>query len=181
MSLSVVLDACVLYRAALRDTLLRAAEKGLCRAYWSSEILHETTRNLIADGRVSKNQATHLISMMTAAFPEALVDGYEPLVDKMTNDPKDRHVVAAAIHCGAHVIVTSNLDDFPDDALSPHGVEALSPDKFLCGLFHRDSDTMLLILEEQGADLSPPRTVGQVLDVLQSTVPKFVEMVRASA
>jgi hypothetical protein len=134
---------------------------------------------LIADGRVSKDQATHLISMMTAAFPEACVTGYEPLVDKMTNDPKDRHVVAAAVQCGANVIVTSNLDDFPDDALAPHGVEAQGPDVFLCGLFDGDSDTMLLALEEQGADLSPPRTVAQVLDALHSAVPKFVEMVRA--
>jgi hypothetical protein len=40
----------------------------------------------------------------------------------MTNHPKDRHVVAAAVECGAHVIVTSNLKDFPPAALLKCGL-----------------------------------------------------------
>lgn len=36
------------------------------------------------------------IAHMARSFPDALVTGYESLIDGMTNDPKDRHVLAAA-------------------------------------------------------------------------------------
>jgi hypothetical protein len=38
-SLRVVLDACVIFSAVLRDTLLRAAQAELYQALWSDEIL----------------------------------------------------------------------------------------------------------------------------------------------
>jgi hypothetical protein len=40
-------------------------------------------------------------------FPEAEVDGYQDLVDQMTNHPKDRHVLAAAVAARADFIVSS--------------------------------------------------------------------------
>ncbi len=55
---------------------------------------------------------------MNEAVPSALVTGHEKLVESLTlPDPDDRHVLAAAIRAGAQVLVTFNLDDFPDDAL----------------------------------------------------------------
>lgn len=38
---------------------------------------------------------------MAGAFPESLVTGYAALLYAMANDPKDRHVLAAAV-VGAH-------------------------------------------------------------------------------
>ena len=46
---------------------------------------------------VGEERAARLIAAMRRAFPEAIVTGYAPLVDAMTNDLKDRHVVAAAV------------------------------------------------------------------------------------
>lgn len=62
---------------------------------------------------------------MRRFFPEAEVDGYQDLVDQMTNHPKDRHVLAAAVAARADFIVNANLRDFPVHALDPHAVEAL--------------------------------------------------------
>lgn len=108
----VVLDACVLYPMHLRDVLLQAAAEGLYQVYRSKEILDEATRNLIANLQIEEPKAVRLLTMMSDAFPEAVVTDYEHLVDAMRNDPKDRHVVAAAVKAGAQVIVTENVRDF---------------------------------------------------------------------
>jgi predicted nucleic acid-binding protein len=48
---------------------------------------------------------------MRTSFPDASVTGHETLIDGMRNDPKDRHVLAAAVRGNAEVIVTFNLRD----------------------------------------------------------------------
>ena len=120
-SFGVVLDACVLYPAALVDLLLRSARAGLYRPYWSAGILDELQRNLAK--RVGAERAAMRVAQMHQHFGEAEVTGYQHLVAAMTNHPKDRHVVAAAVRAGAQIIVTSNMRDFPDAALAPHGIE----------------------------------------------------------
>ena len=46
---------------------------------------------------------------MDAAIRDSLVTGHSQLVDSLTlPDPDDRHVLAAAIHSGAGLIVTFN-------------------------------------------------------------------------
>ena len=46
-------------------------------------------------------------------------------------DPDDRHVLAAAIHCSAEMIVTFNIRDYPQEILKPYGIEAIHPDDFI--------------------------------------------------
>ncbi|MEO1480607.1 MAG: PIN domain-containing protein [Myxococcota bacterium] len=172
----VVLDANVLYPFTLRDTLLRAAAADFYQLRWTTEILGEMERNLLKNGVMSPAQAAHLRSEMETYFPEARVDDYESLVDAMKNDEKDRHVAAAAVLAGAQVIVTSNLRDF---APLPTGIEAQSPDHFLCNLFDLDPDEFTTILREQSADLNdPPISFDGILDRLSRVAPEFVRGVR---
>ncbi|CAN5444117.1 hypothetical protein BH11CYA1_BH11CYA1_10680 [soil metagenome] len=58
---------------------------------------------------------------MNLLFPDALISRhrYEKLIDSMTNDKKDRHVLAAAVVAKVEVIVTNNLGVFPKDSLEP--------------------------------------------------------------
>jgi predicted nucleic acid-binding protein len=171
----VVLDANVLYPFTLRDTLLRAASEGFFQLYWSAEILDETVRNLIASETVTPEQGARLRTAMEQAFPEADVTGYESLVPGMPNDPKDRHVAAAALKAGAQVIVTCNLQDFQ---IVPNGVEAQSPDEFLSNLFDLDPDGIVELLRDQTAALKkPPRTFDEVVAALAKTVPAFAASV----
>ena len=67
---------------------------------------------------------------MNGAFPDALVVGYEALIGKMVNDPKDRHVLAAAVRGGAEVLVTENLRDFPVDAVRLYDIKVVTKTLF---------------------------------------------------
>jgi hypothetical protein len=55
------------------------------------------------------------------------VGGYEHRIDDLDlPDENDRHVLAAALECGAHIILTFNLRHFPPAAL-PTGIAAVTP------------------------------------------------------
>jgi predicted nucleic acid-binding protein len=167
----VILDANVLFPFTLRDTLLRAAADGVFQVYWSKQMLDETERNIIRTGTITREQAARLREAMTGAFPEANVTGHEAMIDVMPNHESDRHVAAAAVKAGAQVIVTSNLKHFRS---LPNGIEAQSPDEFLCNLFDLNPDGMLSLVREQANALRrPPRTLQDVLSGLAKIVPKF--------
>lgn len=132
----VILDANVLYPFRVRDALLRFAEAGLYRARWSTSILKEWVDSLLGDKPHLAASIESQLKAMETVFPEALVTGYFDLIDSLVlPDPDDRHVLAAAIRCGAQQIVTENLKDFPATALDPWGVEAVNADTFLAGTF----------------------------------------------
>lgn len=174
----VLLDACVLFPEALRDTLLRAARHRLYQLHWSQPILDETMRNLMATGRCSSSQALHLETQMKRAFPDAMIEVPDDLIQAMTNHPKDRHVLAAAVRGQAAVIVTSNLTDFPEDALEPYGIEAQHPDEFLTHLYDLSPDTMLLVIDQQVKALkNPPVTIEGRLAKLGKIAPHFVSLI----
>src|SRR5215475_11764640 len=130
MAFSAFLDTCVLYPAYLCDTLLQLAEADSYRPLWSDNVLIELHRNLLESG-LPPHSVDHRLAQMRRSFPDALSTGYETLVDNMTNEPKDRHVLAAAIRASAEVIVTFNIRDFPDAALKPFDITAIHPDEFL--------------------------------------------------
>jgi hypothetical protein len=68
---------------------------------------------------------------MDENLDDALVSGYEHIVGQLSlPDPNDCHVLAAAIHGGASIIVTVNLRDFPANVIETHGIEAQHPDTF---------------------------------------------------
>lgn len=89
------LDTCTLYGAYLCDSLLRLAEAGTYRPLWSADVLDELERALVARG-LEKKAVTRRIGEIRRAFPDAEVRGYENLVETMTCDPKDRHVLAGS-------------------------------------------------------------------------------------
>jgi predicted nucleic acid-binding protein len=173
----VLLDANVLFPFSLRDTLLRAAAVGFYQLRWSSQILDEMTRNLVSTGTMPEEKARKLRAIMEREFPEAEVTGHEHLIAAMRNQEKDRHVSAAAVKASAQVITTSNLKDFAD---LPEGIEAQSPDVFLCNLFDLDREGFVELLREQAADLiNPQMTLDELLGRLARVVPDLIAAVRA--
>lgn len=130
-----ILDANVLYPAQLRDLIAEFAVHDFFRPLWSNEILRETQaaldKNLPSAGKKFPEVCSHLNS----AFPDAMVSDYEHLVGALKcRDPKDNHVLAAAIVGEAGALVTFNVSDFPEDLFEAHGIELRHTDDFLLDL-----------------------------------------------
>jgi len=176
----IVIDANVLMQAAVRDTLLRLAERRLFLCRWSEDIVAEVRRNLIARMRLPEKKVDYLLGELQDHFPDAWVDpGYKILTPAMPNDEKDRHVVAAAVKCGAEVILTYNLKDFPEDQLKPLGITAKTPDEYLVDLYGINPELIVHTLHQQGAELRKPLSIEEVLESLQTCrCIAFVELIR---
>ena len=145
----VVLDACVLANYGVANMLLLLAEKPrLYLPLWSDEILAETKRTQLEKLGWAERLAESFERQLRMVFPESMVTGHGHLVNECTNDPKDRHVLACAIHSKAEVILTFNLRDFPSAALEPWGIAATHPQDYLIMLFELEP---LHVMHQLGA------------------------------
>lgn len=71
----------------------------------------------------------------------APVPNYEGLLSTLDlPDPDDCHVLAAAIKTNAHVIVTNNLKDFPEEYLETFGLKVKGADDFLTDIIDLNYD-----------------------------------------
>ena len=177
----VVLDANVLFPFRKRDVLLRFSHAGLFRARWSEDILDEWTRNLLALKPQLEDSIRAQQTAMRDHFPEALVIGHEPLVGALDlPDPDDRHVLAAAIQCGAQHIVTDNLVDFPADKLESYDIEAIDADEFLSRTFDLYPAEALTVLRQLRIHYNnPPYSAPEfVLDLTAKGLPKLAARAR---
>ncbi len=122
--------------------------------------------------------AAKLEEELRAHFKEAWISDYESLIPKMTNDEKDRHVLAAAVHGGAAIILTFNLRHFGPEHLAMWGVRALHPQSFLIEIFPKEQAMVMTKMQQQASDRS--RSLTQLLDILNTAVPNFVAIVSAA-
>jgi hypothetical protein len=106
---------------------------------------------------------------MERAIHDASITGYESLISGLVlPDENDRHVLAAAIAGHCDVIVTINVNDFPDEALTPHGIEAQHPDTFLIHQRGLNEQQFLECVRRCRRRLkNPPKTPDEYLDGLK--------------
>ena len=170
-SFTALLDASVLYPAPLRDLLLELAVSDLYRAKWSN-VIHDEWINALLRTRpdLTRERLERTRDLMNTHTRDALVTGFEDLIEVLTlPDPNDRHVLAAAIKGRADVIVTTNLKDFPNNALKRWGIEAQHPDEFLTHQFHLSQPTFLTAMKTVRLRLkNPPKSVEDYLDTLRT-------------
>ncbi len=170
----VVLDACVLANGRLCDLYLRLAEPPrLYLPIWSTQILEEVHRTQTTKLKrpYSLSLAAYWREEVQKAFPASTVDGWENFLSLANNQEKDRHVLAAAIAAKSSLIITFNLRDFPATALTPHGVEAQSPQDHLLTLWSVAPAIVIsklaLMAKERDEDLE------DMLIALGRSVPEF--------
>lgn len=180
----VILDANVLYPFRKRDILLNFYESGLFRARWTEEIFQEWRRSLLLSKPHLEKSIDSQINAIRKSpdFRDSFVVGYERLIPCLDlPDPKDNHVLAAAIRCGAQHIVTDNLKDFPFERTKEFDVEAISADEFLSRtleLYERQALLTLKTIREQYDD--PTFTPSEfVMDLTAKGMPKLAATVKA--
>ncbi len=163
-----LLDACVLADVFKRNLLLHLAEAELFRPRWSPQILDETER---AIAKITKGKADGVKqrAAMERAFRDACVTGHEALIPAVNlPDANDCHVLAAAVHANAQVLVTDNLKDFPSDELAKFEIELKSPDEFI-------SDTITLHEQTAFGALKTMRTSYQNPALSTGKIIQFAE------
>jgi hypothetical protein len=142
---------------------------GYYQPRWSSQIIDEMRRNVLADHPSIDPQRFDdtTITALHGAFPEAWVAVPDDLIATMDNEPGDRHVLATAIAAEAHLVVTSNITDFasPRYVTSGH-VTVETPTDFLITVLDDHPDLMATVLLHLATRRRGVATVADVLDQL---------------
>lgn len=172
-------DTNVLFGFHLNDVILGMAERGLFRPLWSDQILEELSTNLVEHG-IPEASVKRRVTAMSQAFPDATVTGFENLIGRMTNDPKDRHVLAAGIRANCEVLVTFNLKDFPNESVDPYDIEIVHPDKFLLDQLDLYPGPTVGVVRQLIEDYSSPSLEMEdlLLRLADAGVPDFASAVR---
>jgi hypothetical protein len=152
----VLLDACVLVGFPLADTLLRCAEEpAFYFPLWSDRILDEVQTALSKKLGLNPDKACRRIAAMREAFPEASVEGFEPLEPALEEiHPGDRHVLAAAIRGGAGRLLTLNTRHFPASVAARFQIEVVSPADAIREWFSQEMDLFMAKIRQQASDIS---------------------------
>lgn len=181
MTFPVFLDTCTLFGQALTDLLLNLAEQGCFTPYWSDEVLDAMERNVVARGRTDAGAIKRRRELMEEAFPAAMVEGYEGLVGVMTNDPGDRHVLAACVESPANTLVTFNVSDFDLESVAPFDVEVVHPDDFVLDLLDLHPLWSRQAIEEMLLrNRRPPRDYVSLAEALERIdMPQSADAIRS--
>lgn len=173
-----LLDANVLYPAALRDVLVTLGAFNIYAPRWTNEIHDEWIRNIVLNRPdASRARLEEARRLMDSHIPGALVEGYEARIETLQlPDKNDRHVLAAAIEAKAQILVTFNHKDFPHAELAKWNIQVQSPDEVTCSLFISKPQLVLEALANQRARLKkPPLSTEQFLGNLRlQRLPRFV-------
>lgn len=104
------------------------------------------------------------------AFPDAMVHNYESLIDLLQlPDPKDCHVLAAAIKVNADLIVTNNTKHFPAEYLSTFGISAKTADDFLTDIIDLNTSDASEAFKQMVLNrTNPALNEFEMLDILRN-------------
>lgn len=188
---AVIYDACVLFPAPLLHLLVELAAEaqdgGFFRAKWTNRIHDEWIRNVLERRKdLTIEQLTRTRQLMDNYIDDCLVVGYEHRIETVTlDDEDDRHVLAAAIECGATIIVTNDKGFFDNrDELLSRGVVPLTPDQFICDFLETYEDAAEGALERaaraiKGRLKNPPMPWNFYFNKLvDNGLPKTVERLK---
>jgi predicted nucleic acid-binding protein len=162
---TVVIDTDVLVGALTRNIILSLAEAGIFRARWSSTTIDDEFVAFFVRKYPDKEAlGPKQKGAIERAFPEGRIEVDPRLMQDLgLPDPKDRHVLAAAIQTKAAVIVTNNLKDFPADCLDPFEVQTVSADDFIADCIDLGGPEAVVALRSMRERLQKPEMDAEAL------------------
>lgn len=176
------IDANVFYGARLRSLVLFVAQTKLYRAKWSERVNDEWVDAVVKKAKrpsVTREALRSTRDAMNAAIMDCLVENFEHLETGLKlPDPKDNHVLAAAIHGHASTIVTFNLKDFPDEYLSQFKIHAKHPDEFLTDAYYVSPNHFIEAVKQDFQHYRlPPLAFAEYIESLKTAgAPKLADI-----
>ncbi len=148
------------------DILLSLADREVFDPRWTQQVIDEMRRN--RPPALSEADIDRRISMMNRAFPDAMTAAPPPdLQDQMRADPKDKHVLAGAVHSESDVLVTDNLKDFDAPSSGPHAMRVEGLNQFLNRKLEEDPERVQAALHDMLQRYKrDPRTMSALIDTM---------------
>jgi predicted nucleic acid-binding protein len=162
--ITALLDACVLYPAAMADALMSLASSGLFAAKWSRAIEAEWIASLEKRRPELQGRLDYRRDQMRQAVADWEVEpqAWQALARGLPlPDPDDAHVLAAALAGHADCIVTANLRDFPVEVVAPLGVEIIHPDQFIARQWELDPWAAVAAFKRMRARWKKPQATAE--------------------
>jgi hypothetical protein len=160
------LDANVIRGQQTTDILLSLAGQRVFEPRWTQNVIDEMRRNRPPE--LSEAAIDKRITMMNKAFPRAMTE--EPpqgLQERMQADPKDKHVLAGAVHSESDVLVTDNLKDFDAPTSGPDAMRVESLNQFLNRKLEEDPQRVQAGLQDMLSRYKrDPRTMSALIDTM---------------
>lgn len=165
-----VLDTNVIYPVIIRDLLFWFAYYELYTPKWSKHIFEEWKSVMERKG-IPIEEAMKRVNVANLAFPDALVHNYEGLLANLKlPDPKDCHVLAAAIKTNANIIVSNNTKDFPKAYLETFALKIKSADDFLTDIIDLNQEEAVNAFREMVLNKKNPEiNEYEVLSLLRKS------------
>ena len=164
------IDACSLAGALTRNLLLTLAEAEFFRVRWSVSVLDETQKAIQKilikkDVEDARERAVRARRAMETAFEDAMVIDFEKFlcVAEGIPDPKDAHVVAAALKTQAAVIVTENIKHFPPELMAQLNLDIRSADIFIADTIALDEGKAVAAIRKMRERFKKPEMTAESL------------------
>ena len=160
------LDANVIRGQQTTDILLSLAHRDVFEPRWTQHVIDEMRRNRPPE--LSDADIDRRIQTMNKAFPRAMTsEPPQELQDQMQADPKDKHVLAGAVHSNSDVLVTDNLKDFDPPSSGPNAMQVQSLNQFLSRKLEEDPERVQAALQEMLQRYKrDPRTMSALIDTM---------------
>jgi len=157
------LDANVIRGQLTNDILMTLAEHKVYAPFWSQPVLDEMRRN--RPPGVSEEKIDRRIATMNDFFPDAMVSGFDELTENSPADPKDKHVLAAAVQSKSDVLVTENTKDFHAPTSGPYAMRVERLSQFLNRhLDERPAQVISAMQTLVDRNRRDPRTMSALID-----------------
>lgn len=156
-------------RSESRDLLFWLAFNVMYVPKWSKHIFDEW-KDVMRRKGISQAEASKRANRANLAFPNATVTNYSDLIKNLNlPDPKDLHVLAAAIKVKAEIIVTNNVKDFPDSYMKSFGIEIKTADNFLSYMIDQKPEQAILGFHQMVENRrNPDLNEQQLLEILKN-------------